>query len=204
VSHVIPSPGPADSLGFAVFLVSLGYVALEIVFTNERRLLSIETELETARQIQSSIPPAIVPDLRFPDPMCESVQSQWTFGIPIYFKVETHTGYERLLYDCMVGDATLFRRADMLEAGWAVVDPILDVWKALGPRNFPNYAAGTLGTPRNLQLDRVRRPPLAAKPYSESRSVSAYPRRIERQMRALYARQKSEQASQRTVTWRMA
>ena len=52
-----------DSLGFAVFLFSLGYVALEIVLTNERRLLSIETELETARQIQSSILPAKVPEL---------------------------------------------------------------------------------------------------------------------------------------------
>jgi sigma-B regulation protein RsbU (phosphoserine phosphatase) len=52
-----------DSLGFAVLLFSLGYVALEIVFTNERRLLSIETELETARQIQSSILPARVPDV---------------------------------------------------------------------------------------------------------------------------------------------
>jgi sigma-B regulation protein RsbU (phosphoserine phosphatase) len=52
-----------DSLGFAVLLFSLGYVALEIVFTNERRLLSIETELETARQIQSSILPARVPEL---------------------------------------------------------------------------------------------------------------------------------------------
>lgn len=52
-----------DSLGFAVFLFSLGYVALEIVFTNERRLLSIETELETARQIQSSILPATIPEL---------------------------------------------------------------------------------------------------------------------------------------------
>jgi sigma-B regulation protein RsbU (phosphoserine phosphatase) len=52
-----------DSVGFAVFLLSLGYVALEIVFTNERRLLSIETELETARQIQSSILPARVPEL---------------------------------------------------------------------------------------------------------------------------------------------
>jgi phosphoserine phosphatase RsbU/P len=52
-----------DSLGFAVFLFSLGYVALEILFTNERRLLSIETELETARQIQSSILPATVPEL---------------------------------------------------------------------------------------------------------------------------------------------
>ena len=52
-----------DSLGFAVFLLSLGYVALEIVFTNKRRLLSIETEIETARQIQSSILPATVPEL---------------------------------------------------------------------------------------------------------------------------------------------
>jgi phosphoserine phosphatase RsbU/P len=52
-----------NALGFGVLLFSLGYVALEIVFTNERRLLSIETELETARQIQSSILPASVPEL---------------------------------------------------------------------------------------------------------------------------------------------
>ncbi|MGP0020658.1 MAG: PP2C family protein-serine/threonine phosphatase [Candidatus Sulfotelmatobacter sp.] len=51
-----------DSLGFVVLLFSLGYVALQIVFTNERRLLAIETELETARQIQSSILPASVPE----------------------------------------------------------------------------------------------------------------------------------------------
>ena len=52
-----------DSLGFAVLLFALGYVALEILFTNERRLLSIETELQTARQIQSSILPARAPEL---------------------------------------------------------------------------------------------------------------------------------------------
>ena len=52
-----------DSLGFAALLFSLGYVALEILFTNERRLLSIETELEMARQIQFSILPARVPEL---------------------------------------------------------------------------------------------------------------------------------------------
>src|SRR6266566_5402688 len=51
------------SLGFGALLFSLGYVALEIMFTNERRLLSIETELETARQIQSSILPAGVPEI---------------------------------------------------------------------------------------------------------------------------------------------
>jgi glucose-6-phosphate 1-dehydrogenase len=62
-----------------------------------------------------------------------------------YFGKEPSTGYERLLYDCMIGDATLFQRADMVEAGWAVVAPIIDVWKALPPRNFPNYASGSWG-----------------------------------------------------------
>src|SRR5208282_1673823 len=55
------------------------------------------------------------------------------------------TGYETLLYDCMMGDSTLFQRADMVEAGWAVVQPILDVWNALPPRDFPNYPAGSWG-----------------------------------------------------------
>jgi glucose-6-phosphate 1-dehydrogenase len=62
-----------------------------------------------------------------------------------YFGVTPSTGYERLLHDCMIGDATLFQRADMVEAGWCVVNPVMDVWKALPPRNFPNYAAGTWG-----------------------------------------------------------
>jgi glucose-6-phosphate 1-dehydrogenase len=62
-----------------------------------------------------------------------------------YFGKQPSTGYERLLHDCMVGDATLFQRADMVEAGWSVVSPMLDLWKALPPRNFPNYASGTWG-----------------------------------------------------------
>jgi glucose-6-phosphate 1-dehydrogenase len=62
-----------------------------------------------------------------------------------HFGVAPSTGYERLLYDCMIGDATLFQRADMVEAGWRVITPILDVWKALPPRAFPNYAAGSWG-----------------------------------------------------------
>jgi Transketolase, thiamine diphosphate binding domain/Glucose-6-phosphate dehydrogenase, C-terminal domain len=36
------------------------------------------------------------------------------------------TGYESLLYDCMIGDATLFQRADNIEAGWQAVQPILN------------------------------------------------------------------------------
>ena len=55
------------------------------------------------------------------------------------------TGYETLLYGCMQGDATLFLRADFVEAGWAVLQPVLDVWGTLPARKFPNYAAGSWG-----------------------------------------------------------
>ena len=67
------------------------------------------------------------------------------FAYKDYFGERPSTGYERLLYDCMTGDATLFQRSDMVEAGWTVVAPILDVWKALPPRDFPNYEAGSWG-----------------------------------------------------------
>jgi glucose-6-phosphate 1-dehydrogenase len=68
-----------------------------------------------------------------------------SFNYADYFGTTANTGYEVLLYDGIMGDQTLYQRADMVEAGWAVVDPILDVWKALSPRNFPNYKAGTWG-----------------------------------------------------------
>src|SRR5512142_1521239 len=55
------------------------------------------------------------------------------------------TGYERLLYDCMVGDATLFHRWDNVEAAWRIATPILDLWASLPARDFPNYAAGAWG-----------------------------------------------------------
>ena len=45
----------------------------------------------------------------------------------------------------MIGDATLFQRADMVEASWGIVSPILDVWNAIPARDFPNYEAGTWG-----------------------------------------------------------
>jgi glucose-6-phosphate 1-dehydrogenase len=55
------------------------------------------------------------------------------------------TGYERLLYDAMMGDATLFQRADMVEAGWKIIQPMLDAWKTLPSTRFPNYPAGSCG-----------------------------------------------------------
>ncbi len=53
--------------------------------------------------------------------------------------------YETLLLDAIRGDATLFMRADQVEAAWRVVDPVLDAWADAPPAEFPNYAAGTWG-----------------------------------------------------------
>jgi len=62
------------------------------------------------------------------------------------------TGYERLLYDAMVGDSTLFYRSDTVEAAWRIATPILDVWASLPARDFPNYASGTWGPASADQL----------------------------------------------------
>ena len=82
---------------------------------------------------------------KVPGPVMRLGTVRMHFQYADYFGAQPHTGYETLLYDCMLGDSTLFHRNDMVEAGWCVVQPILDVWKALPPRSFPNYAAGTWG-----------------------------------------------------------
>ena len=69
-----------------------------------------------------------------------------------YFHTEPSTGYETLVYDCMIGDATLFQRADSVEAGWAVVQPILDLWQNDKTAPLEFYPAGTAGPDTAEQL----------------------------------------------------
>jgi phosphoserine phosphatase RsbU/P len=57
------TPRILDHLGFAILLFSFAYVALQLVFTNERRLLSVENELAVAREIQTSILPSCLPEI---------------------------------------------------------------------------------------------------------------------------------------------
>ncbi len=68
-----------------------------------------------------------------------------SFRYADYFKKTQTTGYERLVYDAMCGNTLLFRRSDMVQTSWEVVQPILDVWSSEKPESFPNYAAGTWG-----------------------------------------------------------
>lgn len=62
-----------------------------------------------------------------------------------WFHQAPAVGYETLIYDCLVGDATLFQRADQVESAWAVVEPVLRGWAQSPPRHFPNYSAGSAG-----------------------------------------------------------
>jgi glucose-6-phosphate 1-dehydrogenase len=61
------------------------------------------------------------------------------------FDGPTPGAYETLLLDILRGDATLFMRADQVEAAWSVMTPVLDVWGSAPPIDFPNYQAGTWG-----------------------------------------------------------
>lgn len=82
---------------------------------------------------------------KIPGPIVKMGAVDMDFNYSDHFGEQSSTGYERLLFDCMIGDATLFQRADMVEASWSVVTPILDIWEAIPPRAFPNYAAGSWG-----------------------------------------------------------
>jgi len=54
--------------------------------------------------------------------------------------------YSRLLVDCMLGDQTLFTRADEVEASWRILTPLLQIWDApADPDSIPMYEAGTWG-----------------------------------------------------------
>ena len=82
---------------------------------------------------------------KIPGPIVDMGAVDMDFNYVDHFGEQISTGYERLLFDCMVGDATLFQRADMVEASWQTVSPILDVWKAIPARDFPNYESGSWG-----------------------------------------------------------
>ncbi|MGC1384940.1 MAG: glucose-6-phosphate dehydrogenase [Candidatus Acidiferrales bacterium] len=91
-------------------------------------------------------------EAKVPGPVVRLGAVNMDFQYADYFGTTPSTGYETLLYDCMMGDPTLFQRADMVEASWTVVQPILDVWKAIPPRDFPNYAAGSWGPESAMEL----------------------------------------------------
>jgi glucose-6-phosphate 1-dehydrogenase len=67
------------------------------------------------------------------------------FAYRDYFEPIATVGYETLIYDCLLGDATLFQRADTVEVTWRAVQGVIDSWTRDRARDFPNYVAGSVG-----------------------------------------------------------
>jgi len=82
---------------------------------------------------------------KVPGPTISIAGVGMTFKYEDYFEAAPSTGYETLIYDCMIGDAILFQRADGIEAGWRVVQPFIDAWANAGAKDLATYRAGSEG-----------------------------------------------------------
>jgi glucose-6-phosphate 1-dehydrogenase len=98
-------------------------------------VLRIQPEEDISLQFNAKVPgPSVVLN-----------RVDMTFRYKDYFSVAPSTGYETLIYDCMIGDAILFQRADGVEAGWQVVQPFIDAWRHAGATGLARYPAGSEG-----------------------------------------------------------
>jgi glucose-6-phosphate 1-dehydrogenase len=84
-------------------------------------------------------------EVKRPGPAVDLAAVKMDFRYDDWFAKEPNVGYETLLYDVMIGDPTLFMRADMVEHAWRVVQPVLDAWAEEGARNLSIYPSGSSG-----------------------------------------------------------
>ncbi len=82
---------------------------------------------------------------KIPGPEIRIENVRMNFKYEDYFDAAPSTGYETLIYDCMIADQMLFQRAIDIEAGWRAVDPILKAWRGAGGRDLCSYRAGSGG-----------------------------------------------------------
>jgi glucose-6-phosphate 1-dehydrogenase len=106
-------------------------------------------------------------DAKVPGPSVRASGVEMRFKYGDFFAATPSTGYETLLYDAMIGDALLFQRADNIEGGWRVVQPVLDAWACDPSATLAFYPAGSEG-PREadelIQRDGRRWRPLSDGP----------------------------------------
>jgi len=102
-----------------------------------------------ANQLIFHIQPDQGIELRFqaktPGPSMHLQKVNMRFNYGEAFEASRGTGYETLLYNTMIGDATLFSRTDLVETTWEIAQPILDSWASERAKDFPNYPAGSWG-----------------------------------------------------------
>jgi glucose-6-phosphate 1-dehydrogenase len=125
----------------------------EVVIRFKRAPFSMFRETEIDRLSQNDLVIGIEPtegvtlqfNTKVPGPRVIIDGVRMKFNYQDYFRVAPSTGYETLIYDCMIGDNILFQRADSVEAGWQAVQPFLDAWQKGGRDGLHEYTAGTEG-----------------------------------------------------------
>jgi glucose-6-phosphate 1-dehydrogenase len=132
----------------------------EVAIEFKRAPLAMLRNTPVDRLAQNFLVMGIQPDecigLQFnakvPGPVITTSGVGMTFKYEDYFDAAPSTGYETLIYDCMIGDAMLFQRADEIEAAWRAVRPFLDAWRDAGPDGLAVYKAGSEGPAEADQL----------------------------------------------------
>jgi glucose-6-phosphate 1-dehydrogenase len=131
---------------------ALGRRKTEIVINFKRAPFAMFRDTPVNRLAQNLLVLRIQPgegtslqfNAKIPGPTIRIDGVRMDFNYKDYFDVAPSTGYETLIYDCMIGDPTLFQRADNIETGWRVVQPILDVWQETR-QGLTWYEAGSEG-----------------------------------------------------------
>lgn len=85
-----------------------------------------------------------------PSSPIQPVKMDFRYGS--YFGQTPPEAYERLIWECILGDSTLFARADEVVHSWKIMTPILEYWAAHPPKDFPNYAAGSWGPKQSDEM----------------------------------------------------
>jgi glucose-6-phosphate 1-dehydrogenase len=132
---------------------ALGHKRTEVAIKFKQAPLSMFSGTAVDRLSQNFLTIGIAPtetiELQFnakipgPSVTIDGVEMKFRYGD--YFRADPSTGYETLIYDCMIGDNILFQRADGIEAGWQAVQPFLDAWKHAGSNGIETYPAGSDG-----------------------------------------------------------
>jgi glucose-6-phosphate 1-dehydrogenase len=131
----------------------------EIVINFKRAPFALFRDTPVSRLAQNLLVLRIQPDegaslqfnAKIPGPSIRIDGVRMDFKYQDYFDAAPSTGYETLIYDCMIGDPTLFQRADNIESGWRVVQPILDAWRETA-QGLTWYQAGGEGPDAATEL----------------------------------------------------
>jgi len=111
------------------------------LFQNQERKIDPNV---LAIRIQPNEGIALKINCKIPGPSSPIQPVKMDFRYGSYFGQSPPEAYERLIWDCMIGDSTLFARSDEVANSWKILTPILEYWNGSHPK-FPNYSSGTWG-----------------------------------------------------------